>query len=519
MAQQEGAIARRESLLQARSQPSWIPGEACPRDGLRPDPGAGKSGIKLAAPDATQLMVLFAALCAFAAAAFAPQLLWDGDTLWHLKTGDWMWAHHQVPNVDPFSFTVPGRPWTNLEWLSELIMAPIYAAGGWSGLHLWFAFAIGALALILGAETARKLPVFSWAAALFLALACTTQSWLARPHLMALPLLALWTVQLIRAREARRAPPLWLLPVMVLWANLHGSFLLGLALIAPFALEAVVEDGADRLKSVRGWVLFGLAAGAAALITPHGLGGILHPIRIGSMRTLQDIAEWKSSDFSHPTALELSLLTALFALLYRGVSVPLVRLIVLLGLLHLTLKETRHQMVLAVVAVLLLAEPIGRALAGDKPAFVLPKLSPGARMAALAVMILAFAGVSAARLAIPAHLTEGPTAPIKAFAHVPQDLRAQPVLNDYGMGGYLIFNGVKPFIDGRADMYGDDFFEAYVKALKPDQPRLQALLARYKVRWTLLRAENPAVPAMDAMPGWKRLYADKTAVVHVKVGP
>ena len=481
-------------------------------------PALAKRRAAWAGLEPTQLMVAFAALCAFAAAAFAPQMLWDGDTLWHLKTGQWMLAHHQLLKADPFSFTVPGRSWTNLEWLSELVMAPIQAAGGWSGLDLFFGLMIGALAWILGAETIRRLPLFSWAAALFLAIACTTQSWLARPHLVALPILALWTVQLMRAREAGRAPTLWLLPVMTLWANVHGSFLLGLALIVPFAGEAVIEETADRLKAARGWVLFGLAAGACALVTPHGVDGLLHPIRIGSMRALQQIAEWKSTDFSRPTALELSLVTALFALLYRGVKVPLVRLVILLGLLHLTFKETRHQMVLAVVAVLLLAEPIGRALAGDKPAFALPKMSAGVRMAALAAMALAFVGLAATRLLIPAHLTDGPTAPIAALAQVPQDLRAQPVLNDYGMGGYLIFNGVKPFIDGRADMYGDDFFDAYVKAVKPDPARLAALLGRYRIRWTILRAENPAIAAMDAMPGWKRLYADKSAVVHVKVG-
>ena len=480
---------------------------------VRPASGAG-----VAAPSMTQLMVLIGAFAAFAAAAFAPQMLWDGDTLWHLKTGEWMLQHHQIARADPFSFTVPGKAWTNLEWLSELVMAPVWAAAGWSGLQLLFALALGATAWIIGAETARRLPVFSWAAALFLALTCTTQSWLARPHLLVLPILALWTVQMMRAREAGRAPPLWLIPVMTLWANLHGSFILGLALVAPFAAEALIEDGADRLKSLRGWVLFGLAAGAAALVTPHGIDGILHPLRIGSMRTLQNIAEWKSSDFSHTAPLELTLLAALFALLYRGVKVPLVRLAVLVGLLHLTLHETRHQMVLAVVAVLLLAEPIGKALEGDKPAFALPQLSAKVRMGVLALVILAFAGVAVTRMAVPAKLTDGPTAPIAAFAHVPENLKSQPVLNDYGMGGFMIFWGVRPFIDGRADMYGDDFFDAYVQALKPDTPKLKALLAKYGIRWTILRAENPAIPAMDAMPGWKRLYADKSAVVHVKIG-
>jgi hypothetical protein len=475
-----------------------------------------RAGLK--APSATQLMVLLGAFAVFAAAAFAPQMLWDGDTLWHLKTGEWMLAHHQIARADPFSFTVPGKAWTNLEWLSEIVMAPVFAAGGWSGLQLLFALALGAAAWIMGDETARRLPAFSWAAGLFLAIACTTQSWLARPHLLVLPILALWTVQLMRAREARRAPPFWLIPVMTLWANLHGSFVLGLALIAPFALEALIEDGKDRLRSVGAWVLFGLAAGAAALVTPHGIDGILHPLRIGGMRTLQNIAEWKSTDFSRTTPLELSLLAGLFALLYRGVKVPLVRLVVLVGLLHLTLHETRHQMVLAIVALLLLAEPIGKALEGDKPAFSLPKLSAGTRTAVLAVMVLAFAGVAAARMAVPAHLTDGQTAPINAFAHVPEELKSQPMLNDYGMGGYLIFRGSKPFIDGRADMYGDDFFDAYVQAVKPDPAKLKALLAKYRIRWTILRAENPAVPAMDAMPGWKRLYADKSAVVHVKTG-
>jgi hypothetical protein len=473
---------------------------------------------RVLAPSVSQLMIVAGALAAFAAAAFAPQMLWDGDTLWHLKTGEWMLAHHQIARTDPFSFTVPGKAWTNLEWLSELVMWPVCAAAGWSGVQLLFALALGAVAWIMGAETARRLPAFSWAAALFLALTCTTQSWLARPHLLVLPILALWTVQLMRAREAGRAPPLWLIPVMTLWANLHGSFVLGLALIVPFAAEALIEDGEGRLKRLGAWILFGLAAGAAALITPHGIDGILHPLRIGSMRTLQNIAEWKSTDFGRTTPLELSLLAALFALLYRGVKVPLVRLAVLIGLLHLTLHETRHQMVLAVVALLLLAEPIGKALEGEKPAFVLPNLSAAVRTGLLAAMVLAFAGVAAARMAVPASLTDGPTAPIAAFARVPEELKAQPVLNDYGMGGYLIFNGARPFIDGRADMYGDDFFEAYVDALKPDPAKLKALLARYKVRWTLLRAENPAVPAMDAMPGWKRLYADKSAVVHVKTG-
>ena len=468
-------------------------------------------------PSSTRLMVMVGAIAAFAAATFAPRLLWDGDTLWHLAAGGWMLDHHQIAQTDPFSYTVRGKSWTNLEWLSEIVMTPVWRAGGWSALVLMFGLAVGALAWILGSELARRLKPLSWACALALALACTTQSWLARPHLLVLPILALWTVQMMHAREKDRAPALWLLPVMTLWANLHGSFLFGLMLIGPFALEALMQEGADKLKVVRGWGLFGVGALVAAMITPHGPWGLVYPVQLMSMTRLQDIVEWKSTDFSHLTTFEMALLTSLFVLLYRGVKVPIMRLATVLGLLYLTLHETRHQMVLAVVAVLLLAEPLGQALGGPSETAA-ERWPPALRKGLMAALALAFIALVGARFLVPATLTEGVTAPIAALNHVPETLRRQPVLNEYGMGGYLLFNGVPVFIDGRADMYGDDYFGAYVDALKPDQAKLKALLARYKVRWTILRTGNPALPAMDAMPGWKRLYADKWAVVHVKTG-
>ncbi len=483
-------------------------------------PIAGLGGQDWAAPSAVQLMVLAFAVCAFTAVAFARQLLWDGDTLWHLATGQWMLDHRQIVVADPFSFTAPGKPWTNLEWLSEVVMAPVYDAGGLSGVQLLFALALGVLTWILGGELARKLPPFSCAVTLFLALACTSQSWLARPHLLALPVLALWTVQLLKARERGRAPALWLLPVMTVWANLHGSFMLGLALVGPFAAEALCEaPRTDRLRVVRDWGLFGVGALVAALITPYGVMGPVYTLQLMTMRSLPDIVEWRSANFSRIGPLELTLLTTLFVILYRGVKIPIIRLATVLGLLHLALHETRHQMVLAVVGSILLAEPVGRALVGAGPSPRLPPLSNRVRAGALAVMAVTVAVVIAVRLAIPAQLTEGPTAPIAALARVPEALRRQPVLNEYGMGGYLIFNHVRPFIDGRADMYGDEFVQPYMKATKGDAAALRTLISRYHVRWTLLGIDDPAVANMDALKGWSRLYSDKWAVVHVKTEP
>jgi hypothetical protein len=91
------------------------------------------------------------------------------------------------------------------------------------------------------------------------------------------------------------------------------------------------------------------------------------------------------------------------------------------------------------------------------------------------------------------------------------------VFNSYSFGGYLIARGVRPFIDGRGDMYGDDFLAQHVRAERGDRATLEAVLANWKVRWTLLLPGDGAVEVMDHEPGWRRLYADSHAVVHVRV--
>lgn len=90
-----------------------------------------------------------------------------------------------------------------------------------------------------------------------------------------------------------------------------------------------------------------------------------------------------------------------------------------------------------------------------------------------------------------------------------------PVLNEYGFGGYMIFKGVRPFIDGRADMYGDAFVARYFRLASPDPKTLDAVIEEYDVAWTVFPPRHPITALMDAKPGWRRLYADRYAVVHV----
>jgi hypothetical protein len=445
---------------------------------------------------------------------YAPAILNDGDTYWHLAAGRWMLDHGQVLKTDIFSYTRFGAPWDAHEWLAEGLMALALRLGGWSGLLVLFAFATAATSWLMIAWLQRYLNGMALAATFILSACCMAPSLLARPHLLALACLAAWMVELLQAREAGRAPRLAFAILMMVWANLHGSYVFGFLLLAAFGLEALDAKGA-RWITIRDWGMFGALSLVAAVMTPQGVMGLIYPFKIMGMTTLNAIQEWRPTDFSKLEPFEITLLATLFFCLSRGVRVPTVRLAVLLLLLHMALQHVRHQLVLAVVAPLILAEPLSLALGpGSLPAWrwhhLRPYLPPAAAaLAALAILV---------RLSLPITREDAIMSPVTALRHVPKALAAQPVLNDYGYGGYLIFEGVRPFIDGRADMYGDAFFAAYVKATRPDAAALKAMLVRYKIAWTLFSASDPTVKAMDAQPGWRRLYADKFAVVHVQTG-
>jgi len=445
----------------------------------------------------------------FAILAFHPALLNDGDTYWHLAAGGWMLDHGRLLDRDVFSATVAGKPWIPLEWLSELVMAGAFRLGGWTGLVLLFAAAGAALVGLVGSRVSRVLPPTGTAAALALLFLLAAPSLLARPHLLALPLLAGWTVALLRARDEDRPPPLWLPLMMVVWANLHGSYLFGFLLFGVFGLEALIAARAAPLKVIRAWTPVGLLTLAAAFATPHGVDGLLHPLALTRMQSLPMITEWRPVDFSTFGPVEAALLVTLLACLLKGVRVPVVRLLLLLFVLHMTLEHQRHQAVLAVLGPLLLAEPLaeaygraeGRALLGPR---------------GFLAVALAFAVVAGFRIALPVQRPDGLNAPVTALAHLPPELASRPVLNTYGFGGWLMLTGHRPFIDGRADMYGDAFMQRYDAVTRGEPEAVDAAFARYGVDWTLLRPNEALVPILDARPGWRRVFADRWAVLHVR---
>ena len=441
--------------------------------------------------------------------ALGPRLLNDPDSYSHIGVGRWILAHGNVPASDPFSFSMHGAPWITFEWLSEVIYAQVYALSGWAGV---VALAAAATALAAGLLTRFLLRELSPTPALLMVVAAVTllaPHILARPHVLVLPIMVAWAAALVRCMDRQAPPPYWALPLLVLWANLHGSVVLALGLIGPAVLEALLDARRSEWPGVlKRWLPFSALAVAACCLTPYGPEPLLMPLKtLGLGPALGWIGEWRPQDFSHLGVFELLLLAGIFAL-SRGVTLPVVRVLVLLGLIHFALAQVRNADLLAMLAPLYLAAPLARqfgARAGNDPA----GSAFGVNLAAVGMMIVA-TGLALARDVRPSPVNT----PAAAVASA--DLaNAGPVLNDYSFGGYLIFAGIPTFIDGRGELFGGPFIVRYNRDVSlADLRDFLALLDQYKFGATLFAPDTPAVALLDRLPDWQRVYSDEVAVVH-----
>jgi len=461
----------------------------------------------------TLAITLLVALSVYMLALLSPAIFNDGDTYWHISVGEWMLAHRAVLDHDVFSQALFGKPWTTGEWLSEVLMAVSWGLAGWSGIAILTGLAMAAAVIQLGFCLARRLGPLPCLVALILGVACVMPDYLARPHILALPCLAVWTIGLADAVSARGHPAWWLLPVMVIWANLHGSFVFGLALMIPMAIEAIQNGGKDRTSTLHGWMLFAAAAVAATLLNPHGFSGLLYPFELLRVQSLAHVDEWQPLDLRAFSPVEFSALAAAFFFLWRGIRVPPVRLLLLIVLFHQTLVHARYGLFLGIVAPVLLADPLAEAMTSreQRPANF-SRLNAGGLTAAAAAAVLVFSGLL--RIVFPIDRTDGPTSPIPALRAVPASLADEPVFNNYAFGGYLIFHGVKPLVDSRADFYGDAYLADYAKVVSGDAPAVERIFRKYRVSWTLLAPTDPLVALLDRRPGWHRLFTGRYAVVH-----
>jgi len=443
------------------------------------------------------------------------RLLIDPDTMWQVTVGQWIIDHRAVPETDVYSFTMRGQPWISTQWLAQVLFAKAYAISGWSGPVVLAATAIAATFALLTKFLSRHLSESTTLVFIAAALALTVPHLLARPHVLALPIMVMWVGELIAAADRRGAPSFRLLPLMALWANLHGGFVFGLVLVAPIALDAVLNaEPKSRPSLILRWAGFGIAALVASCCTPYGWNSLLASQKILALGSaLPLIMEWKPADFGSLGPFELCLLLAIGLALWRGVTLPPLRIVLLLGLLHMALAQGRAAEILALLAPLILAAPLAKQLSGTEAANSAAAPMRGGLVAGVAVALVAGTLAYASVHRFEPHSRGSPVAAVAAL----KKLNLARVFNDYDFGGYLIANGVAPFIDGRTELYGEKFFVEHNAASGLMEPEnLFRLLDQYKIEATLMRTQSAATRLLDHMDGWQKVYADDIATIHLR---
>ncbi|HWO99159.1 MAG TPA: hypothetical protein VNL74_00820 [Methylococcus sp.] len=456
---------------------------------------------------------------------FAFQLANDGDLYWHLRTGHWILDHSAVPTVDIFSYTMADQPWVAHEWLAAVLFDLAHEALDWAGVSVLTAAALGLVLAQIASFLRPRLDPPYVLAGLALAFSLLMPHYLARPHVLAMPVGIHWVQRLITASEEGKPPPFSLLAWMVLWANLHGGFILGLGFLFVLAIEAILDapDGVPHAVLAKRWAIFAGMAILATLITPNGLTGFLHPFHLLGLQSLpMFVGEWKSASFAEFTPLEGLILLAILIGFRSDLRLPWVRLLLLLALFHLAFKHARNAELLGLYAPLLLATPLARNLEPRLHTHPLsrffqrlPLSLDGWHRVSIGIFVLlvtSLAVIAEVRPAIPPTGLE-----IAVEVARKEGLVSRRVFNHYDFGGYLIFSQIPVFIDGRTDLYGDAFLERYARAVGMRHiDQLEAVLRDYDIGWTLLRPSDPATVLLDRLPGWQRHYTNDVAVIHVR---
>ena len=463
------------------------------------------------------LLPLWVGVFSYALLVFGgDKLLIDPDTQWQITVGQWILDHRAVPQVDVFSFTMRGQPWISTQWLAQVAYAKIYAWFGWNGPVVLAAAASAATFALLARYLSRTLSETAALVFVAAALALTAPHILARPHVLAFPLMVAWIGGMIAAADSHDAPPLRMLPLMALWANLHGGFVFGLVMIAPIALDALVSVEASVRKSLAlRWAVFGVGALLASCCTPYGWNAVLASQKILALGSaLPLITEWRAADFSHVRPFEVCLLGGIGLALYRGIKLPPVRIVILLGLIHMALAQGRAAEILALLAPLVVAAPLARQVGGADIAPAHAAKTVRGILFACTAIALVTATMAFASLHRFAPYTGN--SPVEAVAAL-KKMNLERVFNDYDFGGYLIASGVSPFIDGRTELYGEKFFVEHNAAsglMEPDN--LFRLLEQYRIEATLMRTQSAATKLLDHVDGWQKVYSDDIATIHLR---
>lgn len=458
--------------------------------------------------------------CVAAIAHFSLAQTLHGDVFWQLAAGQWMLAHHEVIRRDVFAYTIRGRHWVADEWGFEVGLAWLVAHLGRATYWLVPTLGCGG-ALVLGVLRWRRQGASPlWCAALAtLATGLLALGIADRPQVASYLLLAAELAILTFARRHRR----WLFalpPLLALWANLHGSFPLGLVVLGlelgaslfgqrRRALGQVVIRDPLRRNDAAGALL---ASTAATFVNPHGVELLGYVTRVTlSSRLGSLIEEWQSPNFHSLVLLALivgPLALAALGMTLRQEHLEATDLVLFAGIFVATLHAVRFAPYLGLTFGGLAAPSEVLRSGRLRPSLLGPLLSLG-----LAAIVLVGTYPRPGSVT-----TKGSLAlPVRSASWVAR--QHGRVFSTYLWNDYLIALHVPVFVDGRTDLYfGTGVLSAYVSV---DQVRRDpnTVLDRYGVRWVLWPRRSALAEWLLVDPTWRLVHQGHLADVFEHTSP
>lgn len=476
---------------------------------------------------------LFTALFFLALFAMGVRETLDPDMWWHLRTGEFILLNG-IPEYDLFSFTVPDHAWVTHEWLSQVVMWLAYQMGGFPGLIVGTAvLVVLTFGLVYACCDGRP-----YLAAFIVLLAAITSAivWGARPQMFNLLLTAVFIYIVERVKDGRLPRwTFWLLPVaMLFWANFHSGYLLGVVLLGTYAVGESAQRWLNKTDNrTLPWSVIGqlfivtILCFLVAVINPSGTELWIYPfLTLGSSAMQAYIQEWHSPDFHATFFWPFAAMLALGVLGFIGSNrrVTATDLLLFLGTGAAGLLSARHIPLFALVAAPILARHCLSALAGSKLYPVLsgemPDPPPSPIFSVLNWLVLVVAVLAVLGWTVT-KISQNETAVAANFPVAAVDfLEANGLAevrgyNSYNWGGYLIWRGLPVFVDGRADVYGDDFLFYYRDAFDVAE-NWQEPLDEFDVAYVLMERGAPLTTVLVTSGQWKQLYEDDLAQIFVR---
>ena len=514
------------------------------------------AALRFLLPSARDIIFVFMFL-SLLAGSLSNRSLADPDIGWHIRTGELILQTHTLPRTDPYSSTMHGQPWFAWEWLYDLLLGLLHHACGLNGV-VWLCAVLVAstFTLLLSQLLKRGTGILLAIVLMLLAEAAATIHLFARPHIVSWLFVLLWFAALERWEQGsvpRWLP--WFFPAsMLLWVNLHGEWLFGLALLAIYTLASAV--GALRTRDpfaavklahrtramARAWI----ASALATLANPYGWRLHIHIYRYLNDRYLMNrIAEFRSPDFHGwaQRAFAIILLLTLIALATALRSIPLSRFLVVLLSVYTGLFSSRNLPVSSMLLVLIIGPMLwesGASLVGRPRAW--GWLCTGSRrvvdfsdrmgaqelqlrghlwpvvcaVAALAICLQG--GRLGSRQLIHAQF-DPKTLPVAAVDFLDKQTSTQPVFSLDSWGGYLIYRLYprrQVVVDDRHDLYGTSRVRDFLILLQ-GETGWRHLLDDWQIHIVLLPPGSTLANLLQQLPQeWQVTYQDTVAVVLEK---